>query len=752
MLKKEAILKGNSVIYGTSYVMERRMKMDNMKICPLCGKSVDGNTKFCNQCGYQFPETPAGATPVNPAPAAPVNPAPATPVNPAPAAPVNPAPAAPVNPAPAAPVNPAPAAPVNPAPAAPANNAYQQPMPNAQVNNGFQQPMPGAYQPSMGNNGAVPPSYVSNATNPEPKKGKGGLIAALITIGVLVIAAIGICAYMLFAEKSVLEFNSTKVTVNVEDEETVTVTNFEEIKEPDLEWTVEDDSIATVEGEADGTAVITGVAEGETIITVTGKGCEEATIRVTVEEVEMEIDLEGTAWDSGDIQYYFTDDGEFYQIYDLQGNYLYGSYEVSEVDEDEAADLVGQSVVDDLYDVAPEGLLYSIDLAIEEEWYSGALYGMSEYVYVFCYNGEDAAIYDQGWGMVMEVSEDSMEDGDDLYNTYFAMEGAEPDTSEPDSGNTGSTSNVTNGSISDISFDGDDRDGSYISSYGDNFVVIVDGDIYAITLDEINSGASPELLVDSSGEIHRVLLMEDKVVYSEEVGGEWKVCYANLSDGAVNVVYEGYPAYSIIANDDYIYCTDYSSLVRMDYSGSFEEVWEYSTFTFEVDEEYIYVFDGVSWEVLDVNTGEDLGYIVTGIDGAYEADIVREANGYLFFTMYEEASSDVYLYGMDLDGNITQLGEEMYGLSYDTYVVLFRDQYVYYTTSDRETLVRVDVTTGSQEEYPVFNEYGCWYINDLTMVGDQMIAYAYDTDNNAYCISIDPDTMEGYDLDNLTFY
>ena len=187
------------------------------KFCPNCGNPVARETAaFCAKCGFKLDPTPAAApAPAEPAPAAPVveaAPAPAPVaepvvepvVEPAPvaepvAAPVaepvvdaapapvaepvaEPAPVAPVVAAAPAPVEAAPApapAPAAPVEAAPAAAPAPEPIP-------FEAP-----------SGPVPVAAPLGVVPEEPKKkkGKGGLIALFVAVGVVALALIGVGVY-----------------------------------------------------------------------------------------------------------------------------------------------------------------------------------------------------------------------------------------------------------------------------------------------------------------------------------------------------------------------------------------------------------------------------------------------------------------------------------------------------------------------------------------------------------------------------
>jgi len=150
------------------------------KFCPNCGNQVRETAAFCVNCGNKLEPTPAPApAPAEPAPAAPV--VEAAPEAPAPVAEpvVEPVPVA--EPAPAAPVAeaaPAPAPAPAPAEAAPAAAPAPEPV---------------TFEAPSGPVPTVAPTPVPDAPK---KKGKGGLIAIFVAVGVVALALIGVGVYL----------------------------------------------------------------------------------------------------------------------------------------------------------------------------------------------------------------------------------------------------------------------------------------------------------------------------------------------------------------------------------------------------------------------------------------------------------------------------------------------------------------------------------------------------------------------------
>ena len=180
-----------------------------MAFCPNCGSQIREGAAFCSKCGTKLsevpapvaepapaaaPEVPAAPVAAEPAPAAvPVEPAPvATPVAAAPVATpaVEPAPV-PVPAEPAAPVA-APVA-VEPAPvAAPVAAASAEAPATAPA---AETPAPVPFEAPSGPVAETAPAAASSANEAPKKKGKGGIIALFVVIGVLALALIGAGVY-----------------------------------------------------------------------------------------------------------------------------------------------------------------------------------------------------------------------------------------------------------------------------------------------------------------------------------------------------------------------------------------------------------------------------------------------------------------------------------------------------------------------------------------------------------------------------
>ena len=703
--------------------------MDNMKNCPQCGKSIIASAKFCGNCGYQFPvETPIVETPitepqptlVEPTPVVPTSveftPVEPTQVEPSPIpvpTPIQPVPSPIPTPAPIPTPIPTPAPIPTPTPVQPSgvNNMYQQPM-----NNTYQQPV----------------------MQEQPKKKGGGLVVVIIIIALLLVAGgVVVAGLMLgwFGEPKVIELSDAKVTISVEDEAKIEVKNYEDINSPKLTWESSDETIATVKEDEDGTAIITAVAEGKATITVTAKGCEEASCKITVEEAEPEVDssfFTDTAWVAGTMEYYFVGSDQMYLIYSDQEDFIKGSISWSEVTADEVA--AETTLLDGMI---TDGVYFKGSISIEQEFLYGTEAGdVADYYIYVCTDGTDCAIYDSGWMKANKATSTSMMSVDEL-DSYFNA--TTPATTEP----TTSTA-IETGSVPGVSFGAPQniRNSLYMAEYSDTIIFYgMDYNLYAISKSDLGTGADPVLLYESETDapVTEMAVCGDYMFFGTGADFDTDTFYKmDLNSGDITELASDIAMHKFIIYDDSIYYTDYSALYEMDFDGNVETVWEYSVYTFDVTADYIIIFDGDSWEVLDEETKEDLGWITSGINAEYEADIVVYQDDYLFYTGYYYDSSEIALYAMDVDGNVVMIGDSFYGSENDTYSLLFDGKYAYFTADDMETVVRVDVQTGDYETTS-FSDYNLYYGFEAFWLDGQIGFYAFDYDGIGHYVVLDDD-------------
>lgn len=778
--------------------------MDNMKDCPQCGGKVQSTAKFCGNCGYRFPVEETVQSPVKTDSIGEVK----IPAPPAIESFVTPTLEPPTNSGlgvstPEQPTNNSleattPEQPTNSGleattPEQPVNNSLETSTPEQPINSGLgvstpeqptnsglgvsmpAQPMNGSLgastpvQPMNGDLGTptpvqsasgsfgtstyTQPSYPPySPVQPPQKKGKGGLIALLSILGVLVLAATVLVLGVLLGwfKKKEIELSDSKVTVVVDEEVTIEVENYKEIGEPELTATVQEGKEDYIEVEVkDEEIIITGIEEGKNItVTISAKGCEDASFKVTVEEPEevVEVELSGTAWNAEGFRYYFLENGTMYMISEEQEDYIKGTYTVSSITQEKAENYSGGE--DILNNSISGGDYFLVEVDVELELYYGNEYQEDDYYLIVCTDGRNCAIYDSGWDYVMVGTSTNMES--DLDSYFEAALSGDPSGS------------VVVGSVQGISFGApiNVKETWHIAEYksnnGDILIFKKDGNLWGI-----NENGGNAVQLTSLGEGMQVTIFavyKDYLFYGvgqKEEGGE-AVFYADteafykvdLTNDDVEMISDDIALKDFVIYDDYIYYTDYSTLYKMDFEGNTETLYDYGVFTFEVSDEYIFVFDGYEWEVVDPDDGTDYGYM-TITNGEYEADVVRYEDEMIFFTAYNYDDSNIYLYAMDYDGNVTQIGDADWGESWDTYNVAFDGKYVIYTVNGGEMIVKTDISSGKYETMSL-SDYDYYYATGMVQCGDDIYLYARDNNGNAYYLELDADDLSVEEIPGVT--
>lgn len=150
--------------------------------------------------------------------------------------------------------------------------------------------------PQQNNFNAAPQNNFTQApaggATPPKKKGNAGLIIALIAAAAVLLigGGIGLCfAFGVFGGHKTIEVSDKKVTIQVGEEAEIAITNFDtDLKKVHLEYESADKDVAAISSEFDDGFRIEGVSKGSTTITISGKGCDDMTVKVTVKEAAPE--------------------------------------------------------------------------------------------------------------------------------------------------------------------------------------------------------------------------------------------------------------------------------------------------------------------------------------------------------------------------------------------------------------------------------------------------------------------------------
>ena len=270
-----------------------------------------------------------------------------------------------------------------------------------------------------------------------------------------------------------------------------------------------------------------------------------------------------------------------------------------------------------------------------------------------------------------------------------------------------------------------------------NLFYIRDGYLEASTMEAFRRGEPSSVTLGV--EARNVLTMNGQMIYIYSINHMKEKIY--LHEEIPQLLWENSGMGVIKEYDDSLYYSDYSALVRLDSLGTAEILWEHAVYAFTVDENYIYIFDGNTWQVLDKETGEDLGYIATDVYFAYEMDEIYAAGGRLYFAAWNQENNTISCNSLDMEGNLTQIGEVHTGTEADSYRVAAHEQYLFYSTEQGESLVRVNINTG-EETIVQMDEYGVVYAGDLIMADDSLVVYWRDEERRDFYSFLNVESME----------
>lgn len=270
-----------------------------------------------------------------------------------------------------------------------------------------------------------------------------------------------------------------------------------------------------------------------------------------------------------------------------------------------------------------------------------------------------------------------------------------------------------------------------------NLFYIRDGYLEASTMEAFRRGEPSSVTLGV--EARNVLTMNGQMIYIYSINHMKEKIY--LHEEIPQLLWENSGMGVIKEYDDSLYYSDYSSFVRLDSLGTAEILWEHAVYAFTVDENYIYIFDGNTWQVLDRETGEDLGYIATDVYFAYEMDEIYATGGRLYFAAWNRENNTISCNSLDMEGNLTQIGEVHSGTEADSYRVAAHEEYLFYSIEQGESLVRVDINTG-EETIVQMDEYGVVYAGDLIMADDSLVVYWRDEERRDCYSFLDVESLE----------
>ncbi len=444
----------------------------------------------------------------------------------------------------------------------------------------------------------------------------------------------------------------------------------------------------------------------------------------------------GSGWSSSQGDYYFTEEGDgCYFISDRTENYVKGSAVIRQLSADELYDTEGAEVLMS----SKNAQYFRIDVYVLQELYYGSRRGGYNYTIYMGIDGNDAYIYDSGWGEVVSAGRKDLPLTASLED-HFTEEG----TMYANVWGPGGDPSVFFREDVDFNTQGSLREVWNAVDIGDKTVFKRESD-GALCITGISSQEEPTLLYKPE-DGRQVTVFgtdgEDLLICLGRSGASGyetdELIRMDIKTGStVSLVHDRVQDFCVY--NDIIYYTDYERLMRLDKSGNTKLLWDYGVYSYEVAAGMVFLYNGNTWELLDADTGEDYGYIKDGMGYTYECDMTVHTEDYLYFVAYDYARESITLRALNKwTGDERPVGEEYGGKKSDTYNVLFTDTYCYYTVSNGEKLVRVDVSTGDVLTREL-SDAGWWYATEILKLQDGCVLHAYDALGYEKYLSVGPE-------------
>ncbi|MBR5422001.1 MAG: hypothetical protein IK115_12725 [Lachnospiraceae bacterium] len=427
---------------------------------------------------------------------------------------------------------------------------------------------------------------------------------------------------------------------------------------------------------------------------------------------------EGSGWQTGEGSYYFTKDGAFYFLGKKTENYIRGTALITELTTEQLSVTAG----DELLGAVEDAHYYRIEVQVNAELYFGRLRESGSYVLYIAMNPEKAYIFDSGWGESEAASRVEIPLQavlDDPFREEVVAE-ARP------WGAAGDPSVFAREGV-DFTYPPNERAYWNAAYIGDRMYYKLEGEL-CMTIP--SSGYAPRPMVTPEEGWCVTLLGRDgqELIYGLGLEGEGSLTRrlfrmdpkTELSELLVEDTLQDFSACNGL-----IYYTDYNTLKRIEADGSVTTLWENGVYSYEVTEDRIYVFDGDRWELLDAESGEDLGYICEGKAYSMECDRSIYADDYLYYVAYDYARESISLRALSIwTGEERIVGEEYAGKKSDTYNVLFIRSYAFFTAENGERLVRINVADGTSADRYI-KDAGYDFATEILNIEGQPVLHGY---------------------------
>ena len=591
--------------------------------------------------------------------------------------------------------------------------------------------------------GGQGPQSVPGQPPVEKKKSILPLIIALSVVAVVIIGGAVAAALFIFKHTSSgifgvkeqsLELSETSVVTLTEGEEyTLTIENFDELdKGQNIKWESADDKVITVKDKGDGTAEVTAVAEGKSAVFITGENLDKKKGYVVKFDVEKEpFEYVGKAWETSECVYYFPDEDSLCDFSDYSDRYSYGPFTLTETDANEApwriTDYVPSNGRFFCFDYTPEREIeYGKENTFCDEY--EIWFGLSKKGNLY--------IYDESTGYTSEASEIDIKDYDKSLSDEASIEAFLDD-------HTMGMFNYTFGymNLYGSKFDTNDafHDNTRLLQCGDTIYTICDDGVYSLPVSSLGTGSGkPTKLKLTDNNVSYFATDGEYIIYAAgDTKSDVDLYIYDPAADADSLLLKGISCMHIAFCDEKIYYTEsWDGIECYDLAtGNTETIWQDTVGAFWVDWNYVYIYDGCNWLMLDISAGYvNNGYLCRG--RSYECDRIYAIEDNILTVGYDYSNQSIALHGVDFAGNEVNLSGEYYGDSSDTYCLACCGTYAYFLAYEGESVVAVDVTRGSSADV-YLSDYGLWYANEMSVVDNRVILHVYDSSGDDGYVEVD---------------
>lgn len=250
------------------------------------------------------------------------------------------------------------------------------------------------------------------------------IMVTLITlIAVIAITLAGLLLGWITITKGEIVLSKNNITLDEGDTKSIKLENAKELEGLELRFSGYEEDLLQVSRGRNNTIVIHANGKCSAQVTVSAKGYQDQIIDVTVNGVRpvTELDIDGKAYASSSVQYFFLNDSKYVVVSPDYEYYSRGNYKVETMTSHEVRGIYSvhyDSVLKKMEELVSGGTYYRVVLDGHEEYLGGSKYSDVGASLIMCTNGNNLAVYDISWDELVLVDKIDMLTPDQM-DSYF---------------------------------------------------------------------------------------------------------------------------------------------------------------------------------------------------------------------------------------------------------------------------------------------------------------------------------------------